>query len=213
MSKRAKSKSQSKQQNPDKLGPYAVMGARFRESREAAGLTQAELARLVGMKQQGIGSIEAGKSGRPREIKKFAAALNRTEEWLLHGEGPPAANKPDIVSNTESRSESADVTPLMVPFNITPDVILKEVGWLVDLSAERVFHLLSLEEQVDTSGQRLARKTIPSDVFGNYVLKLFESILRANGKVPSITEIKNNIIKLPGRAARNGEERRSTEGR
>jgi len=46
-----------------------------------------ELAKAVGMRQQGIQSIEEGKSQRPRKLRELAAALDTTEEWLL-GEPP-----------------------------------------------------------------------------------------------------------------------------
>jgi len=39
------------------------------------------------MRQQGIQSIEEGKSQRPRKLRELAAALDTTEEWLL-GEPP-----------------------------------------------------------------------------------------------------------------------------
>src|SRR6187399_1600904 len=63
------------------------LGERVRQLRKDCGLSQVELAKAVGMRQQGIQSIEEGKSQRPRKLRELAAALDTTEEWLL-GEPP-----------------------------------------------------------------------------------------------------------------------------
>ena len=63
------------------------LGERVRQLRKERGLSQMELAKAVGMRQQGIQSIEEGKSQRPRKLRELAAALGTTEEWLL-GEPP-----------------------------------------------------------------------------------------------------------------------------
>lgn len=76
----------------------ADLGNRIRQRREDLGLTQADLAREVGMKQQGIQNIEAGIVRRPRLLMEIAEALHTTEKWLLRGDTehkqsqPPATN-------------------------------------------------------------------------------------------------------------------------
>jgi SOS-response transcriptional repressor LexA len=60
-----------------------TLADRVRERRLELGLTQAQLAEKVGMKQQGIRSIEAGESKRPRKLRELARALETTETFLL----------------------------------------------------------------------------------------------------------------------------------
>jgi len=58
---------------------------RLTNSREAAKLSQEELAKLVGLTQQAIDSIEQGKTRQPRKLKEIADALNVTPQWLQFG--------------------------------------------------------------------------------------------------------------------------------
>lgn len=69
-----------------------TIGQRIAELRERLGLSQDELGEVVGMSQQGIQSIEGGKSNRPRKIIELARALKTTPEYLLTGEYPPSGN-------------------------------------------------------------------------------------------------------------------------
>lgn len=65
-----------------------AFGKRVAAARDAAGMSQDELAAAVGMKQQGIGSIEKGEVERPRKLRELAQALSKSEEFLLYGEEP-----------------------------------------------------------------------------------------------------------------------------
>lgn len=58
---------------------------RFRQAREAAGLTQLELGNLVGVSQVAVLKVESGKTLRPRNINDFARALAVDVNWLLYG--------------------------------------------------------------------------------------------------------------------------------
>jgi len=69
--------------SPKPTGDLPVIAVRLKEAREAAGLSQADLAERVGMKQTGIGSIEAGESARPRKLLELARAVSRSPHWLL----------------------------------------------------------------------------------------------------------------------------------
>jgi phage repressor protein C with HTH and peptisase S24 domain len=75
----AKSPSQTKAKFP--------MGPRIAALRTERGITQAELANAVGMKQQGIQSLEAGKVKRGTRLREIAEALRTTEAYLLRGPG------------------------------------------------------------------------------------------------------------------------------
>lgn len=67
------------------------LGARVAQRRAALGMTQDDLAGAIGMKQQGIDSIEAGRVKRPRLLRELARTLQTAEDWLLWGEGPQEA--------------------------------------------------------------------------------------------------------------------------
>jgi SOS-response transcriptional repressor LexA len=58
--------------------------------RQALGLSQAELGRRVGMSQQAIADIEAGRVSQPRRLVQIARVLHVDPGWLA-GEEPQAA--------------------------------------------------------------------------------------------------------------------------
>ncbi len=64
------------------------LGARVAMRRSELGLSQEKLADAIGMKQQGIASIEKGEVRRPRQLRELSEALHSPIEWLLDGEGP-----------------------------------------------------------------------------------------------------------------------------
>jgi transcriptional regulator with XRE-family HTH domain len=91
-----------------------AFGERVARRREKLGMSQPELAREVGMKQQGIDHIEHGAVSRPRLLRELAAKLNTTEQWLLWNEGPEnaVASAFNVISVPLIPSESAaDVEP------------------------------------------------------------------------------------------------------
>lgn len=61
------------------------LGDRVKSRRIELGLTQAELAELAGTTQQGIVSIESGRTKRPRNILEIAKALQTDVVWLMEG--------------------------------------------------------------------------------------------------------------------------------
>lgn len=65
--------------------------------REKLGLTQGQLSKKVGMKQQGISSIEEGNSARPRRLRELAAALETSEAYLLGETNNPALTGFEII--------------------------------------------------------------------------------------------------------------------
>lgn len=91
-----------------------TLGKRLAAQRESLNLSQGELARIVGMKQQGIQSIEGGEVQRPRKLLEIARALKVSEDWLLFGgetvHRVPAGQEfepdPDFVED-ETRSHAA----------------------------------------------------------------------------------------------------------
>lgn len=68
------------------------IGRRIREARTKKGLSQGELARLVGVRDQTVWKYEAGRL-RPSadSLVNLAAALDVEESWIMRGEDPPKA--------------------------------------------------------------------------------------------------------------------------
>lgn len=61
---------------------------RLKEAMRAAGLTQASLAKLVGMSQSSIWKLTSGNASGSRRTVELAKALNVRPEWLASGEMP-----------------------------------------------------------------------------------------------------------------------------
>lgn len=64
-----------------------TLAERLRIARDWAHMTQAQLARSAGMRQQSIALLEAGKSKRTTRIAELAKALGVRSDWLATGEG------------------------------------------------------------------------------------------------------------------------------
>jgi SOS-response transcriptional repressor LexA len=62
-----------------------TIASRVYAKRSELGLTQTELADLVGTSQQAIVQLESGKTKRPRYMPELAKALKCDLNWLLHG--------------------------------------------------------------------------------------------------------------------------------
>lgn len=74
----------------------ATLAERVRAARQAAGLSQMELAQRVGIKQPSLAAIEAGETKRPRFLMDLARALNVAPEWLERGDPMPTpGSQPD----------------------------------------------------------------------------------------------------------------------
>lgn len=82
-----------------------TIGERIKWLRGERGMSQAELARLIGIKPQSLGGIELGKSKSPsaQTLLRLAAALDANPEWIIHGRGThdmasiPAATEAEFV--------------------------------------------------------------------------------------------------------------------
>ncbi|RKR79207.1 phage repressor protein C with HTH and peptisase S24 domain [Marinobacter nauticus] len=65
-----------------------ALGQRLKEARQAAGMSQSELAEAVGMTQAAIGALEKRDSKQSSKASELAKALNVSVEWLLTGKEP-----------------------------------------------------------------------------------------------------------------------------
>jgi SOS-response transcriptional repressor LexA len=60
-------------------------GDRIKQAREAAGYTQKELAKLLGVEQQSVQQWESGDTRHPKKINEIAGILGVSVEYLLAG--------------------------------------------------------------------------------------------------------------------------------
>ena len=75
----------STQGKPRRQGDPSTLAGRLRNRRKEFGLTQVQLAEMVGTSQAVIQKIENGKSLRPRILEELAAALEVSPSWLMFG--------------------------------------------------------------------------------------------------------------------------------
>ena len=73
-----------------------TLGERIRQEREQRGMSQAELARRIGVSKNTMNMIEESKITDPRFSRVLAIArhLGRSLDALVHGAAPPPPDKP-----------------------------------------------------------------------------------------------------------------------
>lgn len=77
----------------DAITPAAV-GERLRWAREQAGLTQAQIAKLMDYHRPTVSQIEAGQRVvRPDELARFASLYGVEETWIIHGDAGTAMDQ------------------------------------------------------------------------------------------------------------------------
>ena len=64
-----------------------TLSERLNHALQLTGVTQSELARRIGIKQQSISQICSGKSARSRYTMQIAEALRVNAHWLATGDG------------------------------------------------------------------------------------------------------------------------------
>ena len=69
----------------------STFSSRVRQARDAARLTQDELAAKVGVDRATVGTWESGTKPRPKRVDGLAKALNVSVDWLLFGDNKPPA--------------------------------------------------------------------------------------------------------------------------
>lgn len=142
---------------------------KLRETREARGWSQSELARRSGVKPQTIQSIEAGKTRKPANIVKIAEALSVTAEFLMN---------PDEDRSTDGRDKRT--TPIIGVVQAGTAAIDYSVGQGELGEVERppmaTFNTVALEVRGESMGGRIEhgdvvyyderREPVTPDLFG-----------------------------------------------
>jgi len=112
-----------------------TLGSRLQFAREAAGLTQGELAERVSMAgQSSIQAIEAGNSKKPTKIYEIAKVCGVTVEWLK-GETPeggpkkfhqrPDAHKERVSKTQREQSSTRHIDPTLYDWPSIPELDLR----------------------------------------------------------------------------------------
>jgi transcriptional regulator with XRE-family HTH domain len=78
------------------------IGERIKQARLEAGLTQDQLADLIGVGMRQVQYYEAGDSDPYRKLRQIAEATGKPMEWLLRGE---AATQPEDLAERLGRLE------------------------------------------------------------------------------------------------------------
>jgi Zn-dependent peptidase ImmA (M78 family)/transcriptional regulator with XRE-family HTH domain len=108
------------------LESWDDVGSRVAEARDAARLTQSELATRIGIERTALAKIESGKRGLSSlELARLASELDRPIEWFV-AEPPPA-----VVSRRASSLHPPDDLDVLV------DVFARDVELLIEIGALR----------------------------------------------------------------------------
>lgn len=105
-----------------------LLGRRIRQARKELGLTQVELAKLVGIKQASISELETGETVAPSGQTLIAMAhhLNISATWLMTGKGNKSAEKQD---------QSTEILDL-----------IERIGALSEQKRELLFQIFNIQE-------------------------------------------------------------------
>ena len=86
------------------------VGTRIKRAREALGMTQVVLARSVGVSQQAVMELEAGRAKGTKHSAKFARALGQDAMWIEIGEG--RMREPGKAARAAQKAASAPRVPI-----------------------------------------------------------------------------------------------------
>lgn len=91
--------------------PVITPGHRCRIAREALGLDQTQLAKLMGISRTSVSNVELGKH-EPRKIvlNAWAMATGVPVSWLETGEAPPSGNEPKGQNGAPGQDRTDDLS-------------------------------------------------------------------------------------------------------
>lgn len=119
-------------QAPGVITDVTTFPERLKDAREKLGISQAELARRIGLKSTGsVGNWEAGTRAMPRELVALAAELKVRPEWLRYGKGPRELRPGEVALDIETALRFLAEQMACVP-DLPADVIKASLGLLID---------------------------------------------------------------------------------
>jgi phage repressor protein C with HTH and peptisase S24 domain len=137
-------RSDNSQQNTDDASYQRIdivplmqgIGARLRQARKEAKLTQEELARLAGLTQSAIAELESGRSQDTPRILELAKAVNKSPEWL-RGERHAVKHKGLVPTPAPAADGFVPVGRFDVSFSMGPGALVADhpepLGyWLIE---------------------------------------------------------------------------------
>lgn len=122
-----------------------TIGDRIKEARALRGLSQKDLAKLVGLATSTIGNLEAGLRSQPRYIVAIANALNVDVNWLSTGQGG-LLHVGGVVEASQSSSKSLGFTRVDHPvildaYTVPPRKTTEELVSGTEIGPEFTFAL------------------------------------------------------------------------
>lgn len=117
------------------------LAKRLKKAREDAKLTQAQLAKRSGVKQQMISKLERGTAKSTSDIVTIASAVGVSAQWLATGEGTTGVPHPEQRLSDEARELAQRIDGL--PKKLKQQVVamiqtiytLNNLGFKIDLSS------------------------------------------------------------------------------
>lgn len=107
----------------------ASVGERIKQRRKELKISQADLARRVGISQATLSQLESNGSHSTREIARLAAALGVTALWLADGKGSEHDSHAPALIQPEAPSQR--VLKLAQTLALLPEEKLKAVSILL----------------------------------------------------------------------------------
>lgn len=101
---------------------------RLQQRRTELGISQAKLAKRVGMSQSGIALLETGRNQETTKIIEIAKALQTTPEWLLNGANSGANANSSSIQVIKNAEEYDFITSQNSPIGIKKSY-LDKMGW------------------------------------------------------------------------------------
>jgi transcriptional regulator with XRE-family HTH domain len=96
-------KGEGKEQRATEIGRRIAMARR-----EADGMTQRELADLLGVTERSVASYEAGDVVPYRFMRELEAAFGTPTAWILYGDDATPAETRAIIADVDSMKEKVD---------------------------------------------------------------------------------------------------------
>lgn len=100
----------------DRTDTRAAIAARLRAAREMAGLSQGQVARMLGMQRPSISEVEAGRRRvSAEEVSQLAQIYGVRSAWLVEGEGDgdPERLKIELAARELSKLSPEDLDRLL----------------------------------------------------------------------------------------------------
>lgn len=130
---------------------------RLKDAREKLGISQAELARRLGLRSTGsVGNWESGFRSVPRELVSLATELKVRPEWLRHGKGPRDLKPGEVALDVETALQFL-ADQMSCAQDLPVDVVKASLSLLVDgrSNADRVQKAIRLiSESLGPSGDQ-----------------------------------------------------------